>query len=245
MVKKPTLILLPGSLCDATMWRAQVDALEDICVPLVVDLGGFDTIAAMADHVLEYAPDHSFALAGFSLGGFAALEVVRRAPDRVARLTLLGTSARPDKPENAPRRLANIAAFEEDADPPLRAFADLTRGSTTPEGVSAAVIASMRHHGPASYGPHQRAMMTRPDARPHLSDIACPTLVLCGGEDRATPPEGNREIAETIPGATYVELAEVGHMVTLEAPDAVSAAMRNWLLFPEASTIHGGPGSHE
>lgn len=242
---KPTLILLPGSLCDASMWRAQAEALEDICVPQVIELGGFDSISAMADHVLEHAKEHSFALAGFSLGGFVALEVVRRAPIRVNRLALLGTSARPDKAENAPRRLANIASFQEDADPLLRAFAELTHGPATPDDVSAAVIASMRRHGPASYASHQQAMMTRPDARLHVPGVTCPTLVLCGSEDRATPAEGNREIAEAISGARYVELAGVGHMVTLEAPDAVSAAMRDWMNSPEASSIERRLDRHE
>lgn len=223
------LLLLPGSLCEADMWNAQIDALGDIADARTVEIGGFDSIAAMAAHVIAEAPEGRFALAGFSLGGYVALEVVRRVPERISHLALLDTSARPDHPENAPRREANMAAFRADPYPVLDAFKAMTLGPATPPEVREAIRTSMRRLGPFDYLDQQRAIMQRPDARPTLSAIGCPTLVLCGGEDRATPPAGHREIAAAVPGAAYVELPGIGHMTPLEAPESVAGAMREWL----------------
>jgi pimeloyl-ACP methyl ester carboxylesterase len=226
---KVPLVLLPGSLCNKDMWQPQVDALADIADTRVVETASCDSINEMAAHVLREVPDERFALAGFSLGGFIALEILRQAPQRVSRLALLDTSARPDNPDNAPRRLANIEALKADPQPVLDLFVDLTRGSTTPAEVVEQVRASMYRMGPGHYANQQRAMMGRRDARAALELVSCPVLVLCGSEDRATPPEHHREIAAAIPHAKYVELEGVGHMTPLEAPAQVNAALRTWL----------------
>jgi len=223
------LLLLPGSLCDPGTWNAQVSALDDIVDCHVVDLSGHDSVEEMARQVLERAPAGRFALAGFSLGGYVALEIVRMAPHRVCGLALLDTSPRPDPPGNDERRLANIAAFAEDPAPVLGAFAELVLGPDTPAGLADAIRTMMDRRGPGDYAAQQRAMMRRPDARPNLPSVACPTLVLCGKEDRATPPELSRELADGIPDSVYIELPGTGHMTILEAPQEVARAMRDWL----------------
>lgn len=228
------LVFLAGSLCDGTMWRAQVEALADVAASVTIELSGFDRVEDMAAHVLQHAPSERFAIAGFSLGGFVALEVARQAPEQITHLALLDTSARPDVPENAPRRAANIDAFAADPAPIVEAFARSTAGPNTSSDVLAVVQAMMHRHGGKDYAAQQRAIMSRPDARPHLGAIACPTLVLCGGDDGVTPPELSRELSAAIPGAEYVELSGVGHMTPIEAPGGVSQALRQWLAAPAA-----------
>lgn len=232
MAIKPTripLILLPGSLTGKAMWRAQAAALADIADVQIIETAEHDNVAAMAEHVLHEAPAGRFALAGFSLGGFIAFEVLRQARERVSHLALLDTSARPDHPDNAPRRLANIAALATEPERVLDQFVELTKGSNTPPHVVDEVRASMYRMGARHYAGQQRAMIGRMDARLLLESVRCPALVLCGAEDRATPPEHSREIVAAIPRAQYVELAGIGHMTPLEAPAHVSAALRAWL----------------
>jgi pimeloyl-ACP methyl ester carboxylesterase len=226
---KIPLVLLPGSLCDQTMWSAQIAALDDIASCQVVLWGHSASVITAAENTLASVPNKRFALAGFSLGGFVALEMVRHAPDRILGLALLDTSGRPDKPENKSRRLANIDAFLNGSREVIDCFADLTFGSSTSSLVKAAISSTMHSNAEALYVLQQTAMMARPDARVNLAKITCPTLVLCGAEDGATPPELHREIASAIRHASYTEIPGVGHMTTLEAPDAVNKAMRSWL----------------
>lgn len=230
MQEKIPLVLLPGSLCDETMWEAQAKALSGIAHVQIIETANAETIEEMAEHVLRHARAKRFALAGFSLGGFIAFEAYRQAPERISHLALLDTTARPDHPDNRSRRLANIESFATKPSTVLDAFVDLTRGSKTPVHVANHVKQTMYKLGPSLYMAQQRAMLYRPDARPMLASIRCPTLVLCGAEDRATPPEVNQEIATNIPGAKYVELEGVGHMTPMEAPRLVNEALSNLLI---------------
>jgi pimeloyl-ACP methyl ester carboxylesterase len=231
---KSSLVLLPGSLCDQEMWSEQIAALDDVASTQVILWDREESVVAAAENALAGVQHQRFALAGFSLGGYVALEMVRQAPHRVIGLALLDTSGRPDRPENKPSRLANIASFESGSREVIDRFAELTFGPSTPSAVKAAISSTMHRNAGAFYALQQTAMMTRPDARVSLTKIDCPTLVLCGAEDRATPPEIHREMMAAIRHAHYVEIPDAGHMTTLEAPDAVSKAMRMWLV-----EIHG------
>ena len=223
------LILLSGSLCDDAMWEPQLATLRQICEPRSISLNGFDNVPAMAHHVLQLATAERFALAGFSLGGFVAIEVMRHAPERVSHLALLSTSAMPDPIENKPMRLQRIAALPTQVAALVDGFADMLAGPESDAAMLAQCRATMQRLGPDNYAIQQRALMDRPDGRSHLGAIACPTLVIAGSEDRAVPVSAGRELASAITSARYVELADAGHMVTLERADTVSSELARLL----------------
>ncbi|MBI1397280.1 MAG: alpha/beta fold hydrolase [Betaproteobacteria bacterium] len=227
------LLLVPGMLCDASVWSRQIEALEDIADCRVADATRDATMADLARRILHEAPFDRFALAGFSLGGYAALEIVRAAPERVTGLALLATSARTDTPERSDERRRFIELAERDS-----GFAPITRamlaslvapGRLADRALSRKIVEMARRVGAEAYVRQQRAILSRRDGLAVLPGIRCPSLVLCGRQDERTPYEANAEIAAGIPGARFEVVEDCGHMVTLEAPDAVSAAMRAWL----------------
>ena len=231
MAVKNPLVLLPGLLCDAALWQPQMAALADIAEPAVADLARDDSLLAMARRVLGMTPPR-FALAGLSMGGYLAQEIMRQAPERVTRLALLDTSARADTPEQASRRrgfieLAQKGEFKGITPRMLPVY--LHPDHLGDKALTGAVIAMAERIGKDGYLRQQKAIMGRPDGREDLKRIKVPTLVLCGREDQATPYERNAEIASLIPGATFVAIEHCGHISTLEKPAEVNAAMRRWL----------------
>jgi pimeloyl-ACP methyl ester carboxylesterase len=232
MAAKIPLVLLPGLVCDAALWARQVAALAAIAEPVVADLTRDESLPAMARRVLAEAPLR-FALAGLSMGGYLAQEIMRQAPERVIRLALLDTSARADTPERAAQRrglieLAQKGEFKgitprllpQWIHPDRLHDQDLTRD----------IMAMTQRVGRDAYLRQMRATMGRPDGRPDLPRIAVPTLVLCGREDLSTPLALHQEIAALIPGATLVVVERCGHLSTMERPDDVSSALRHWLI---------------
>lgn len=231
MAVKNPLVLLPGLLCDAALWQPQMMALADIAEAAVADLARDDSLPAMARRVLGTAPPR-FALAGLSMGGYLAQEIMRQAPERVTRLALLDTSARTDTPEQAARRrgfieLAQKGEFKGITPRMLPVY--LHPDHLGDAALTGAVIAMAERIGKDGYLRQQKAIMGRPDGREDLKRITVPTLVLCGRQDQATPYELNAEIASLIPGATFVAIEHCGHISTLEKPAEVTAAMRRWL----------------
>ena len=227
----PSLILLPGLLCDERLFAGQRHALADLADIHVPELTGQDSIAAMAAHVLATAPAR-FALLGLSMGGYVALEIMRRAPERVERLALVDSQARADTEESKARRRGLIELTERGSfhgvtprllplfiHPDRLGDADLT----------GTVQAMAERIGKAAFVRQQTAIMGRIDSRPHLRDIACPTLVLAGLQDAVTPPEVQIEMAGLIPEATLVLLPRCGHLAPLERPEAVTRQLRLWL----------------
>lgn len=231
MADRQTLILLPGLLCDARLWAAQTEGLADVADVVVADMTRDDTMAGMAERALAVAPDR-FALAGLSMGGYVALEIMRRAPGRVERLALLDTGARADTPEHMARRrdlmaLAERGEFEAISPKLLPVFVHPDRLA---DAALVADIAGMADAvGKDAFLRQQRAIMGRPDSRPGLLDIACDTLVICGREDALTPPELSEEMASLIPGALLVMIDHCGHLSTMERPQTVNAELRAWL----------------
>lgn len=228
---RPELILLPGLLCDAALWAPQRDGLNDVADIRIGDLTRTDSIAAMAARVLADAPER-FALAGLSMGGYVAFEIMRRAPARVTRLALLDTSARPDAPERLQQRrdlirLAQTGEFR-GVTPRLLPQWVHPENMKDPELV-ATVTAMTQRVGRDVFIRQQTAIMCRPDSRPGLVQIRVPTLVLCGRQDQATPVELAREIAADIPNARLEVIEQCGHLSTLEKPAAVNRALRQWL----------------
>jgi pimeloyl-ACP methyl ester carboxylesterase len=229
---KTPLVLLPGLLCDAALWAAQATALADIAEPAVADLTTDESLPAMARRVLAGAPAR-FALAGLSMGGYLAQEIMRRAPERVTRLALLDTSARADTPERlAIRRdfiaLAQRGEFKGLTPRLLPQWIHPDRLADT--ALTGAIMAMAARVGRNAYLRQMTAIMGRPDGREDLPAIAVPTLVLCGREDQATPVALHEEIAALIPGATLAIVERCGHLSAMERPEQVSAALRRWLV---------------
>ncbi|MFO1349584.1 MAG: alpha/beta fold hydrolase [Gammaproteobacteria bacterium] len=228
---RPTLLLLPGLLCDRALWRHQIDYLADRADIVVADMTRADTMVEMARSVLAQAPPR-FALAGLSMGGYCALEILRQAPQRVERLALLDTTARLDTPEQSQRRrdlmvLSERGEFKGVATWLLPLFIHASR--LDDKALVDEIVAMTRRVGPEAFLRQQRAIMSRPDSRPHLPAISCPTLVLCGREDMLTPLAVHEEMAAAIPGARLVVIENSGHLPTLEWPQQVTQALRAWL----------------
>ncbi len=228
---RKTILMLPGLLNDATLYENQVSALADVAKCTVGDLTRSSTIADMADDVLAAAPETPFVLVGMSMGGYVALEIMRRAPKRVSALALLDTSARPDTEEATAGREALIARGKTEFPKVVEA---LLAKLALPDHVDTPEVGSAFQSMAISVGyevfvQQQRAIIGRPDSRPSLAAIRCPTLIVCGADDSLTPPEVHKEMAEAIPGARLEIIPECGHLSPLEQPDKVTAILRDWL----------------
>ncbi len=228
-----SLVLLPGLLCDARLFDHQTDHLAEIAQCHVADLSLDDSIPAMAERVLEAAPDR-FALAGLSMGGYLAFEILRREPERVERLALLDTSARPDTAEQARRRrgLLTLAASGRFRGVTPRLLPQLIHPDRQAETTLTDPIMHMAERiGPEAFRRQQTAILNRPDSRPELGAVVCPTLVVCGRQDALTPLERSEEIAALVPGARLAVIEDCGHLSTMERPQAATALLRDWLLY--------------
>ena len=225
------VLLVPGLNCSARLYAEQIPALWRFGPIVVADHTRDASIAAIAGRILANAPP-VFALVGLSLGGYIAFEIMRQAPLRVAKLALLDTSARPDDAELTARRQAPMAKARagkliEVADESFVNFVHPDRyGDVALRDV---VRAMAEETGVEAFLRQQQAIIARPDSRPTLSAIRCPTLMLVGAEDKGTPPEFAREIAAGIAGARLVIVPECGHLSTLERPQAVTKALVEWM----------------
>lgn len=231
MTVRETLVLLPGLLCDAALWAAQEAGLSDLAEIRIADLTLDDSVAAMAARVLANAPER-FALAGLSMGGYAALAVLRAAPRRITRLALLDTSAAPDTPEQTARRrglidLASRGQFKGVTPRLLPLLVHPARVAEQP--LAGAVMAMAERVGPDAFLRQQRAIMGRPDSFALLPTIDVPTLVLCGRQDALTPLAASEAMEAAIPGARLEVVEDCGHLSTMERPAQVTQAMRGWL----------------
>ncbi len=228
---KHPLALCPGLLCDAQLWEHQARHLADIAEPYIGDFTSQDSIAAMARSVLAAMPAR-FALAGLSMGGYVAMEAMRQAPERIERLCLLDTSARPDtEQQTAFRRQmleqVKLGRFKGVTQRMLPLFLHPRR--LEDQAMTGAIMDMAGRVGRDAYVRQQTAIMNRADSRPSLSAIECPTLVVCGRQDALTPVAMSEEIARGIPGATLEVVEDCGHMSTMERPDRVTDLMRRWL----------------
>ena len=225
------IVLLPGLLCDHRLYAGQLPALEARGGVMVGDLTRRDSIPGLAAQILDEAPPR-FALAGLSMGGYVALEILRRAPGRVTRLALLDTQARADTEEGKARRRGLMALAEKGefkgVTPrllPLFVGAD----ALADPAITGTVQGMAESTGKDAFLRQQTAIMGRPDSRPGLRAIPCPTLVLAGREDQLTPPEVQIEMAQAIPNATLVLLPRCGHLAPLERPAEVTRQLLAWL----------------
>jgi pimeloyl-ACP methyl ester carboxylesterase len=231
-----TVMLLCGLLCDEVVWEAQAEALRRDYDVRVLTFVEQDSMEAMAEHVLRNAPE-SFALAGHSMGGRVALEVVRRGSSRVERLALLDTGFDAPAADEAGRRAVLVnQALEEGIDSVAAAWGLpmlAPRHRSEPHLVQAVFDMVGRMSGPI-YAAQTRALLGRPDATGVLKNLDCPTLILCGMEDGWSPPERHRRMAELAPRAVLRLVEDCGHMAMMEQPGAVLAALREWLSMDHA-----------
>lgn len=235
---KKVVYLLCGLLCDRVVWDAQAGALQADYDVRVISFEGLDSMQAMAGKVLADAPAR-FALAGHSMGGRVALEVVRHAPQRVERLALLDTGFEPAAPGEADKRAVLVDQAQKEGIGAIAASWGLPMlapaNRKDPALVQAVIDMVGRMSGPI-YAGKTRALLGRLDATDVLQRIACPTMIICGMEDGWSPPERHAHMAALVPGAQLRLIDGAGHMVMMEAPGAVLQALREWLALP--TTTH-------
>jgi len=228
----PNLILLPGLACDERIWQAQLPALPSAFGARVSDVQRHnDTIEGMAAAVLR-DNEGPLVLCGASMGGMVAMEAARQAPERIAGLALLGTSARPETPEMFTLREGAIEYFERgelrDVIEPNVYFA-FHPAQAADEALVQRYLDIVLGAGAQQLISQNRAVMRRPDARLHLASVRVPVLLVCGDDDRLAPPECTREMAALLPQAQVAWVPDCGHMLTMEKPKFVNAALNGWL----------------
>lgn len=228
-----SLVLLPGLLCDRAVWRAQIDALGPA---FVADYGALESLPAMAAHVLATAPAGPLVVAGHSMGGRVAFEMLRQAPERIERLALLDTSYHPlaDGEAGEKERTGRLALLAKARSDGMRAMArDWALGMVHPSRhdtpVFEAVLDMFERHTPDIFAAQINALLNRPDCSALLGAIRCPTLLLCGREDAWSPPSRHEHMHAAIAGSRLVVIEQCGHMSTMEQHDAVSRALADWL----------------
>lgn len=224
------LILLPGLLNDARLWARQSADLADLARITVIPTYSQASIADLAEAVLAQAPPR-FALAGLSMGGYVAMEILRQAPKRVERVAFVSTTARADLPEQTERRrvLMDLAASGGLGRILPTVLASMVQPVHAQGPIADLFHAMAQAVGIEGFLRQQNAIIGRVDSRPSLAAIACPALVVVGRNDTLTPPERAREMAAAITGAKLVEIADCGHLSAIEQPHAVSAALSLWL----------------
>lgn len=229
---KETVLLLPGLLCDRSLWRHQLEYLGPECNLKVADFTHGDSIESFAESALALVPEGPFSVAGLSMGGYVALEIYKRAPDRVTRLALLDASPYADLPEHADYRRS---AMERAKDHGLGEVMDSILGrlihpSRYEDEELVKTIDAMAHRvGVDGFLRQQTALLNRVDYVDMLTTVSCPALVLVGCQDTMTPTKIARDMAQKLPQAALVEIENCGHLSTMEQPEAVTALLRYWL----------------
>ena len=226
------LVMVPGLICDQEVWAYPRAYLSEVATISYAPADETDTMQGLAEAVLDSAPK-TFAIAGFSMGGYVALEVLRQAPERVERIALLDTSSRADTPEKAAGREAAIADCEEDRFEDLldRFVPQLLHPDRHEDPLFARVRNMGDRVGPDLFANRHRAMQTRSDARELLQGSDIPVRAIVGRSDALTSVAEHQEIADLAPRGRLSIIEDCGHMPPLERPQAATALLRDWLLY--------------
>ena len=248
---EPPLLLIHGFPFDKAAWRRQIDVIGDYRRVLAPDLPGFgdsegppeETIEGMADAMASFLDGKGVSRAvvgGLSMGGYVALAMWRRHPERMAGMILADSRAGPDTESGRAGRYQVIAAVEQ------QGVASATQhmlpklmGPGAGDALREEVAAMMARQSPEAVIAALRAMAARPDSFGDLPGIDVPVLLIVGREDVITPPEDARAMRERLPRAELIEIPRAGHLPPLEEPGAFNAAVRNFL-----EQMDGGPGKH-
>jgi pimeloyl-ACP methyl ester carboxylesterase len=225
------VLILPGLLEDADAFEEVIDGLRGVAICSVADMTRADTIAGLAKAALAQAPAGMLHLAGHSMGGYVALEIMRQAPGRVAKLALLNTNARPDSPEATENRKRLVALADKDFEAVNAALLPrlMTEEHLRDPILTGIVGAMALAVGKEAFKRQQNAIIGRVDSRPGLAGIRCPTLVVAAREDVIMPLEVLVELSSGIPGARLAIVEASGHMASLEQPRQVLALMEEWI----------------
>ncbi|HUG26296.1 alpha/beta fold hydrolase [Piscinibacter sp.] len=232
---RPVVLLLPGLLCDEASWTAQIEALSFAqCV--VPSYGTLASIPEMASHVLARAPAERFSLAGHSMGGRVALEVMRQAPERIERFALLDSGVDPiaSSDAGAHERAQRTALLKLARERGMRTMGqEWARGMVHPSRVDSPlfdrILDMIERNTPEAFEAQIEALLARPDARGILKSITCPTLLLCGRQDAWSPLSRHEQMHAMLPRSRLVVIEEAGHFAMMEQPEAVSRALLDWM----------------
>jgi pimeloyl-ACP methyl ester carboxylesterase len=231
MAEKIPLVLAAGLLCDAVMWRPIADLLSDIADVTIIDFIGLDSIEAMAEKLLAEAPPR-FALVGHSMGARVALEAWARSSDRIERMALLNTGThalRAGEPEKRAvlvdlARAEGIMVAGRKWLPPM-----MGKQGMADTALVALLEEMITHSTPETFAGQIKALVERPDAEAALATVNVPTLLLSATEDQWSPPAQHEDMLTLVPHAKLVIVQNAGHMAPIEQPEAVAAALREWL----------------
>ena len=233
MTSEP-LVLLPGMMCDARLFGPQIAELSADTAVMVAPITQGERVEEIASHLLDQLP-HRFALAGLSMGGIVAMEILRRAPDRVSRIALLDTNPLAETPQVAAAREPQIVAVR------AGRMQDVMRDEMKPNYLAPGphrgdvldlVMDMAEAMGPEVFVRQSRALQRRPDQQTTLRKCRAPALVLCGAHDTLCPVKRHEFMAELIPNATLRVMEHSGHLPTLEQPAETTRALREWLEQP-------------
>jgi pimeloyl-ACP methyl ester carboxylesterase len=230
-MEKPTLMILPGLLEDADAFTAQIEALREKVNVVVADLTRAETIADLAKHALKQAPAGKFSLAGHSMGGYVALEVMRQAPERVERLALLNTHARPDSLEATQNRRRLMELAEKDFPAVVQTLMQklVTEEHLKDLDITGTVTEMALGIGKEAFVRQEKAIIGRIDSRPHLPRIKCRTLVIAARQDQLMAVPLLEELSRSISRSTLAIVEDSGHMASVEQPAEVAELLAGWL----------------
>ena len=224
------LVLLPGMMCDARLWFSQIAAFSSQRVVQTAPMNGAD-ISDIAMEILADAPP-IFALAGLSMGGIVAMELLRQAPERIERIALLDTNPLPELPEVAVRREPQIVKVQQGG--LIAVMRDEMKPNYLSDGPNRTAILDLcmdmaQTLGPEIFVAQSRALQTRPNQVETLKASKIPTLILCGRDDRLCPIGRHQLMYDLMPHAEFTIIEGAGHLPTLEQPTETTAALARWL----------------
>lgn len=236
MQNRPVLYMLPGLLCDETVFAPQIAGLSDSVDVRCPNFLGMDSLVDMAQHVLDIAPQR-FSIAGFSMGGRVAFQIMAMAPERIERFCAFDTGAGPKAEGEEIKRQAIVdLAYREGMGALAAAWLPpmLHPAHRVDPAFMEPLTAMVLRATPEMHERQIRALVNRPDARPVLPTISCPTLIACGREDEWSPVAQHEAMAAAIPGARLEVFKNCGHFLPVEQPEAFNAALRDWMKQPAA-----------
>jgi len=225
------IVFIPGLMCTGRIYQHQVETLGQAHPVLLANHWSHDSMAGIAKSILDVASE-TFALAGMSMGGYVALEIMRQAPGRVTKLILMSTSAKPDTPERSADRRKQVEGARKYG---VRAgtkelYPKLVHPARHEDAPLLTTFFEMAEElGVDAFANQIEAIIGRPDSRPMLGKITAPTLVIAGKDDALITPENSEELANGIPGARLALIEHCGHMGMIERPESYTKLISGFL----------------